>query len=302
VTELDVGIVQADCAANVFYAQELGLFEKAGLAVRTQPMPGERDRVHTGGGLTQVLAQAVNGGGLDIGLANVVILALAREAGVRLRYIAPAAVVLPGPKQIDEVMVRQDSDLTPGPSCNGATIAINRLKNLQHVLATAWLDMHGGDGSSLKFIEVAFQDMGDALQDGSADIILPTEPFGTIYSRFGKFIGNAFEGIGPRFMLLGWFATDDWLAAHGDAAERFAGAMRDASEWANGHRAESAHILAGRPNTRVDVELAQRMVRATYGLSLDPAMLTPVLTFAAKHGVLTGSVSAADLIWPISRG
>jgi NitT/TauT family transport system substrate-binding protein len=297
VIELNIGIVQADCAANLLYAQELGLFERAGLDVRLQPMPGERDRVHTGGGLTQVLAGAVAGGGLDIGVANVLILALARADGLKLRYIAPATVVLPGPRQIDEIFVRRDSALAPGPGANGATVAINRLKNLQQVLACDWHALHGGDPSTLRFVEVAFESMGDALASGEADIIMTTEPFGTIYADVAKSIGNAFEGIGPRFMLLGWFASEAWLAEHADAATRFAKVMREASAWANAHRAESAAMLAARPHTRITPELAPKFVRATYGLDLDPAMLAPVLDFARKHGVLTAPVAPDDLIW-----
>ncbi len=296
-TELNVGAVTADCAANVLYAQEQGLFEKAGLDVRLQPMPGERDRVHTGGGLTEVLAGAVAGGGLDIGLANVLVLAQARAAGVPLRYVAPATVVLPGPRQIDEILVRRDSALAAGPSVNGARVAINRLNNLQAALAREWIALHGGDPDSLAFVEVAFQEMGEALAGGNVDVIFTTEPFGTIYSAIGKLIGNAFEGVGPQFMLLGWFASEPWLAKHAQTARAFAGAVREASVWANGHRAETGRILAARPNTRVDADLAGRIVRATYGLELEPAMLTPVLDFARKHGALTAPVTADELIW-----
>jgi ABC-type nitrate/sulfonate/bicarbonate transport system substrate-binding protein len=298
VTDLNLGIVQADCAANALYARDLGAFVRAGLDVRMQPMPGERDRVHTGGGLTEVLAQAVAGGGLDIGIANVVILGLARAAGVKLRYIAPAAVVLPAARQIDEIMVLRDSPLEAGPRMNGATFAVNRVGNLQQVLAKEWVALHGGDPASLTFTEVAFERMGDALTSGEVDAIMPTEPWGTLYAPIGKFIGNAFEGIGPRFMLLGWFAADAWLAEHTETAVRFAGAMREASAWANEHRAESARMLAAQPHTRVDVELASRMVRATYGLDLDPAMIAPPLELAVKTGAIApGAVAPDDLIW-----
>lgn len=297
VTELNVGTVTADCAANVLYAQELGLFEKAGLDVRMQPMPGERDRVHTGGGLTQVLAGAVAGGGLDVGLANVLILALARADGLKLRFIAPGTVVLPGPRQIDEIFVRKGSPIAAGPSANGARVAVNRVGNLQQVLARDWLALHGGDPDSLRFVEVAFESMGEALTSGDVDIIMTTEPFGTMYGGIATSIGDAFEGIGPPFMLLGWFASEAWLAEHGDAATRFAGAMREASAWANANRAESAAILAARPNTRITPELGRTIVRATYGTELDPAMLAPVLAFARKHGVLTAPVAPEDLIW-----
>lgn len=299
-TPLDVGIVQADCTANLFYTQNLGLFAAAGLDVRTQPMPGERDRVHTAGGLTQVLAQAVAGGGLDIGIANVVILALARQDGVPLRYLAPAAVILPGPRQIDEILVRHDAPIRADASFNGARVAINRLKNLQDVCAREWARLHGADPNSLEFFEVAFEDMGAALERSDVDAIMTTEPWGTVYADIGRAIGNAFEGIGPRFMALGWFATDDWLAAHHDTATAFAQAIGAGSAWANGHHAETARMLAERPNTRVTVELAQRMVRATYGTTLDPAMVAPLIDVARRYGLLNVPISPADLIWPVA--
>ena len=298
-TGLDVGIVQADCTANVFYTQNLGLFTAAGLDVRTQPMPGERDRVHTAGGLTQVLAQAVAGGGLDIGIANVVILGLARQDGVPLRYLAPAAVILPGPRQIDELFVLHDSPLGADASVNGARVAINRPKNLQAVCAREWAALHGADPDSLTFVEVAFEEMGAALQDGAVDVIMTTEPWGTVYAPIARPIGNAFEGIGPRFMALGWFATDDWLAAHAETAAAFARAIRAGSAWANEHHLETARMLAERPNTRVTVDIAQRMVRATYGLELEPAMIAPLLDVARKYGLLTAGVAPEDLIWPV---
>jgi NitT/TauT family transport system substrate-binding protein len=297
-TRLDVGIVQADCTANLFYTQNLGLFAAAGLDIRTQPMPGERDRVHTAGGLTQVLAQAVAGGGLAIGIANVVILGLARQAGVPLRYLAPAAVILPAQRQIDELFVLRDRPIAADASVNGARIAINRPHNLQAVCAREWAALHGADPDSFTFVEVAFEDMGAALQRGDVDVIMTTEPWGTIYADFAVRIGNAFEGIGPRFMALGWFATDDWLAAHPGEARAFAEAMRAGSAWANEHRAETARMLAERPNTRVTEDLALRMVRAVYGLDLEPEMIAPLLDVGRKHGLLTAAVQPADLIWP----
>jgi NitT/TauT family transport system substrate-binding protein len=301
-TTLDVGVVQADCTANLFYTQNLGLFGAAGLEVRTQPMPGERDRVHTAGGLTQVLAQAVAGGGLDIGIANVVIVGLARQAGVPLRYLAPAAEIVPAARQIDELFVLRESPLGADASVNGARIAINRPRNLQEVCAREWAALHGADPGSFGFVEVAFEDMGAALRNGDVDIIMTTEPWGTVYAEFARPIGNAFEGIAPRFMALGWFATEDWLAANATTATAFADALRAGSAWANEHHAETARWLAERPNTRVTEELARRMVRARYGLTLEPALIAPLLDVARKHGLLTAGIEPADLIWPPLAG
>jgi NitT/TauT family transport system substrate-binding protein len=101
--------------------------------------------------------------------------------------------------------------------------------------------------------------------------------------------------VGPRFLLLGWFAANSWLTAHPDVAAKFVTALRAASDWANNHHSESGQMLVS--HTKIPAEVAQKMVRATYGLALEPAMLTPVLNLALRYGLIAQSVSANDLIW-----
>lgn len=283
-TVINVGVIPVDVAANVYYAQDLGLFAKAGLDVRIQPM--------TSG---PVLAQAVAGGALDIGISNVATIGAASLRGLPFRFIAPAAVVTPGTPPTDVVMVRKDSPIGPGASINGMSIAINGLKDLQEIEARGWVDKFGGDSRTVKFIEVPFPAMGGALQEKRVDVIFPTEPFSTANTTFGKVIGDAFDGVGPHFMLLGWFASENWLAGHAAAASAFASAVRQASEWANGHRPESAVMLAN--HTKVTLTVAQSMVRATYGTAIEPDLLTPVLDLAAHYGLVSQRIPASTLIW-----
>ena len=209
---VNVGVIPVDVAANVYYAQDLGLFAKAGIDVRLQPM--------TSG---PVLAQAVAGGALDIGVSNVATIGLASLRGLPFRYIAPAAVVMPGSPPTDVVMVRKDSPVVPGVGLNGMSIAINGLKDLQEIEARGWVDKFGGDSRTIKFSEVPFPAMGGALQEKRVDVIFPTEPFSTADTSIGKVIGDAFDGVGPRFMLLGWFASENWLAGHATTATAFCG-------------------------------------------------------------------------------
>jgi NitT/TauT family transport system substrate-binding protein len=283
-TPLKIGIIPVDVAANVFYAQDLGLFAKAGLDVSLQPMASG-----------PVLAQAVAGGALDIGISNVATIGAARLRGLPFRYVAPASVVQPGQKPTDVVMVLQDSPITPGKSMNGKTIAINGLKDLQEIEARGYVDRFGGDSTTIRFVEVPFPAMGGALQEKRVDIIFPTEPFSTADTNVGKVIGNAFDGVGPRFMLLGWFASESWLAGHADVAAKFASVMRQASDWANSHHTETAQMLSN--HTKMAPEVAAKIVRANYGLTLDPTMLTPVLSLALRYGLIAQNVPATDLIW-----
>jgi NitT/TauT family transport system substrate-binding protein len=192
-------------------------------------------------------------------------------------------------------MVLQDSPIAPGKSMNGKTIAINGLKDLQEIEARGYVDRFGGDSSTIKFVEVPFPAMGGALQEKRVDIIFPTEPFSTAGTNVGKVIGDAFDGVGPRFMLLGWFASESWLATHADVAAKFVSAMRQASEWANSHHTESAQMLVN--HTKMAPEVAAKIVRAVYGVALDPSLLSPVLNLALRYNLIAQNVPAADLIW-----
>ncbi len=283
-TPLKIGIIPVDVAANAYYAQDLGLFTKAGFAVEFQVMASG-----------PVLAQAVAGGAIDIGVSNVATLGNARLRGLPFRVIAPAAVVNPGQKPTDVVMVLQDSAITPGAGMNGKLIAINGLKDLQEIEARGYVDKFGGDSNTVKFVEVPFPAMGGALQEKRVDIIFPTEPFSTSDTNVGKVIGNAFDGVGPRFLLLGWFATEDWLAKNGATAKKFVDIMRQASEWANGHQTESAAMLSS--HTKMPAEIASKIVRAVYGTTLDASMLTPVLSLGSRYGLIPKPVPPTDLIW-----
>jgi len=283
-TTVRVGTIPVDVAASCFYTQDLGLFAKAGLDVQISPM--------TSG---PVIAQAVSGGALEIGVSNVATIAAARLRGLPFRFIAPAAVVTPTPRPTDVVMVLKDSPITPGAGMNGKLIAINGLKDLQEIEARGYVDRFGGDSSTIKFVEIPFPAMGGALEQKRVDIIFPTEPFSTADTNVGKVIGNAFDGVGPRFMLLGYFANETWLQANAGVAAKFVAALKDGSAWANAHRTESGEMLV--KHSRMTPDVIVKVARETYGLTLNRAMLVPVIDLAVRYGILTSSVSVADLTW-----
>jgi NitT/TauT family transport system substrate-binding protein len=282
---LKVGTLPTDGCSVIFYAKELGFFQKNGLDVDIQTMPSG-----------PAIAAAVAGGALDIGVANVATVAQARLHGLPLRYIAPSSMAEPA-TMTDIVLVAADSTIRTGADLNGKVIAINGLKDLQQITAMAWVDKHGGDSKTLHFVELPIPQMAAAVEAHRADAALDVEPFvsGARAEGQGKIIGDVLDGVAPRFMVVGWFALDPWIAAHTDTAMRFALAMRQAAAWANTHHKESAAILVR--NTKIPASAADTMARAQFGLSLDPAMIRPIVDAAVKYGVLDHPVDVNDLIW-----
>ena len=280
---INVGTIPFEANATLFYAQELGYFKDAGLDVRITPL-------NSG----PTVAQAVVGGTLDIGVANVATIAQAHNRGVPFLVVAPGAVSTPT-SMTNVIMVANDSPVRSAADLDGKTIAINGLKDLQQIAVSSWLDKHGGDARTVKFIEVPPSQMAAALVAHRVDAAKGDEPFITQAKSEVRVLGNVMDGIAPRFMIVGWFSTEQWLKAHPDLAGRFATAMGKASQWANAHDRESLTTFLA--HSKVDPQIASSMARSRFAGALDPAMMQPVLDAAAKYGVLDQPVSATDLIW-----
>jgi NitT/TauT family transport system substrate-binding protein len=284
---LTVGTLSSDNSAAVYYAQELGLFKKVGLDVQISALASG-----------PVTAAAVTGGALDIGVANVATIAVARTRGVQLKFLFPASIAGEG-TLTDQIAVAKDSPITSAAGLNGKTIGVNGLRDLQQLCAMAWMDKHGGDSKTVQFIEIPIPQMGTALQLHRIDGGMPVEPFVTAQKEQLRSLGSVLDGVGSHYMVIGYLASDAWLAAHADTAARFVRAMREASEWGNTHRAESAVMIER--IMHVDASVGATMNRATYGTDLDPALLQPVLDAALRYGILSRPVPVNDLIWRPAR-
>jgi NitT/TauT family transport system substrate-binding protein len=280
-----VGALPTDGTSVVFYAKEMGYFERQGLTVEITTM-----------GSGPAIAAAVAGGALDIGIANVATVAQARARGLPMRFIAPSSMADPT-TMTDIVMVAANSTIRTGADLNGKIIAINGLKDLQQISASAWVDKHGGDSKTLHFVEIPIPQMAAAVEAHRADAALDVEPFVSIARARGqgKVIGDVLDGVGARYMVTGWLALDPWLATHADAATRFVLALRGAAEWANAHHHESGVILV--KNSKISADLVDTMARAKFGTVLDPALLRPVIDGALRYGVLDAKPDLNDLIW-----
>lgn len=286
-TPLRVGTLTSDNTATVYYAQELGLFAKYGLDVTVTSMQSG-----------PVVAAAVTGGALDVGVANVATIANARARGVALKFMFPASIASVT-ELTDQIMVAKASDITSAAGMNGKTVGVNGLRDLQQLCAMSWIDKHGGDSKTVKFVEIPIPQMAAALDTKRVDVGMPVEPFVTASLSAGvtRSLGNVLDGLAFPYMIIGWLATDAWLQANPAVAVQFVKAMREAAVWGNAHHKESADIIAR--IYKLDPDTVAKMNRATYGTTLDPKLMQPVIDGALKYGILATPVSAADMMWTL---
>jgi NitT/TauT family transport system substrate-binding protein len=246
-----------------------------------------------------VIANAVTGGSLDVGAMNSGSIAVARSRGIPLKFFAAAASGSPS-LMTDVIMVRKDSPIHTGADFNNKTVGIVATKTMQYAAFLAWVDKHGGDSKTVKFIEIPFPEMVGSLDQRRVDAAIPVEPFTSAGRANNRILGSVYEAMPPHFLIFGFAATDKWLQTNPDVALKFATAIREAAAWANGHERDSAAMLVR--FMKVDPALAAHMARATYATALEPSLLQPVVDVMVKYGILAKPIDPNELIWhPPSR-
>lgn len=277
-----VGVSPFEAQGDVYYAQELGLFKRAGLDVQVQQYQGG-----------SVIVAAVVSGALDIGAGSPLPLASARLRGLPVVLIAPGYLYdSNAPSLIEGLCVAINSTAKTGKDLNGKTVAVTGLRSIDHIGAYSWIDQHGGDSSTVKVVELPQSAMADAIADGRVDAAEIGDPALTAGLDSGKIrvLAKAYDSVAKRFFAAAWFSTPDWAAKNPDVVRKFTAAINDASAWAVKNPEQAATVL------QKYMKVTFTRAHEYHARSLDPALIQPILDGAVKYKFLD-PINAADLIW-----
>jgi NitT/TauT family transport system substrate-binding protein len=271
-----------DLGAEALYADDLGLFKKAGLNV-------ELNILASG----SVVASAVSGGSIDIGQSNIVALASAHANGLPFVIVAPAGYYTSlGPTT--ELMTAAGGPIHTARDLDGKTIASSALRDLNWVGIQSWLTRNGADVASVKFVEIPMPTACNAVTAGRADAAVISEPYLTFALSNGcRLLAPTHDAIAKTFLVGAWFSTNAWAADHVDAIRRFRAVMVETARWAKTHHAESAKILER--YTKLATPAGMR--RVPFAETAEPAQIQPVIDAAAKYGVLKSAFPASELLF-----
>ena len=272
-----------DVSAQPYYALKYGFFKNAGLTNVTL------ETIATGA----AMAAAVAGGAIDIAVSNIVGLAQAYEHNVPFTMIA-AAGLYSSTAPTSVLMVKNDSPFKTAADLNGKTLGASGLRGVAQFAPMAWVDQHGGQSSTLKFVELTSPEMLSAIPSGKVDAGLIIEPYIAEAKKPMRVFANCFDAIAPTFIISAHFCNLAWAKAHADVVRRYASAMQATAVWANAHHDLSADVLIDIAHLKPDVVKA--MTRSVYGEKLDAAQVQPVVDITSKY---TGAPSfpAAKLIF-----
>jgi NitT/TauT family transport system substrate-binding protein len=281
---LRVLCIKTDGIKSLLYAQKANLFAKRGLAIDVVTMA-------SGGAILPALL----GGSAEIGAANLFPVFAAYARGVPLRMIAPASLY--SSDHADSVLlVRNDSLLQKAHDLEGKAIGVDSLGDVYTIATRAWVDQGGGDGQTLRPLELPPTEQFAALDAGRVDAAVFKTPFATVALESGKFrvLGKPLDAIAPRFLLSCWVATIDFIAKNPQAVSSYVTTMADGARYTNAHQPETADMMA--QFTGQDPALVRRAVRSTTAVSVTIEQLQRPLDIAYKYGIIPQRFDASAVL------
>jgi NitT/TauT family transport system substrate-binding protein len=282
-TVIRVGEVNTDLYAQAYYALDAGFFKSAGLNVEITTFP-------TGG----AAATAVAAGAVDIAVTNPIAVANAFEHGVPLIVVANGGLYS-SKAPSTALCVGEKSPLRTAADFAGKTVAVSSLNNLEQIGFEAWLSAGNVDPSGVRFIELKSTQMGAALERGSIDAAMITEPaLSFAVKNKTRIFAPAFNAIALQFPISVWVSPAGWATQHADLIKRFAGVIYQAGRWANTHHDQTAASLT--KYTTIDFATISGMKRAIYAESLDAVSLQKELDLAYKYKLISRPLMASQLL------
>ena len=140
------------------------------------------------------------------------------------------------------VMVAPNSPYHTAKDLNGKVVCGISVGGMDQLAIQAWIDRNGGDSTTTHFIELTAASQIEGIESGRVAACTIGEPYASDALAGGKLrsIGATYDAVAPSFMMVGYFATNDWIAKNPTLARKFYQAMGEASAWAAAHPAEAA--------------------------------------------------------------
>ncbi|GAB3205119.1 NitT/TauT family transport system substrate-binding protein [Marinactinospora thermotolerans DSM 45154] len=274
-TQVTVGAIPIIDVAPIYLGQEQGFFEERGIELTIES---------TSGGAAAV--PGVVSGNFQFAFGNVTSLIIGRQENLPLKIVTNG-VTSSGQDGADfgAIVVPEGSDITSPEQLEGATVAVNNLKNIGDTTVRNSVELAGGDGSGIEFVELAFPDMPAALDNNQVDAAWVVEPHLTTALRNGATeIASNFVDASPDLSVAAYFTSEQTIAENPELVDAFTEAMTESLEYADANPDEVRRILS--TYTEIAPEVIEELRLPRFPAEVDRASVQTVADLMVEHGTL----------------
>ena len=271
-----------DAKTPLYYAIKTGMYRKAGLDVQI---------VVTSSG--SAATTAVITGASEMGTGSLLSVATAYLRGIPI-VVAANAALADSTILNSGILIAADSPLKTGADMNGKTVGVPALNDVNTLYTSLWVDNHGGDSKTLKFVEVPNVVTAEALAGHRIDMAVMQQPQLTAAVESGKarVLAPAVIATNP-YVFSTYFVNKDWAAKHPDAVRTFARVSYAAAAYTNTHHDATAAMMA--EITKIPLAIFDKMPRYRAATSSDPTLMQPLINAAASYKQLPREFPAKEL-------
>lgn len=282
--DLRLGVLPIVDVAHLQHAQAAGYFAAEGLTVELITVQGG-----------SAALPRLRSGDLDLAFTNYVSALLAQSRGegdyrfVDGGYDAADNTLM--------IMTMPGSAVRAPRDLAGTRIAINTAGNIIELTARSALESAGVEPDTVRFVEMPFPDMAEALRSGEVDAAFMVEPFITESALSFGAVGVLDAASGPTDSIpLGGVAV---TARFAETSPRTVAAFRRAVARSQAEMADRGVVEKTLPTyTEISPDTAALISLGTWPAALDRVRLQRDVDLMRQYGVLSRDVDAGRLVLP----
>ncbi|MFF1448015.1 ABC transporter substrate-binding protein [Streptomyces sp. NPDC058274] len=248
-TTVKVGVIPIVDVAPVYLGQKKGFYSKRGLKLSLTTAQGGA-----------AIVPGVVSGQFQFGFSNVTSLMVAQSKNVPVKAVANG-VASTGKDGADfgGIVVKKGSAIKSPKDLVGKKVAVNTVKNIGDTSVRESVRRDGGDGTKVKFVELAFDQMPAALDGGQVDAAWVVEPsLATVKAAGGKVIASNYVDVAPDLTVAMYFASTQYTQKNPDVVKKFREATEESLAYADSHPDEVRDILS--TYTKIPEATLQQMI------------------------------------------
>jgi NitT/TauT family transport system substrate-binding protein len=283
-TPVNVGVPPTVDAAPLYLGEAQGFFTRHHIDVELVPLSGATTAI-----------EGLNTIGLQFSFADVGSVIQAASQDVPLRVVAEGASSTGDPAtDFSSVVVPADSLITSARDLAGKTVAVTRLRTVGDVAVRDAVAKDGADPKSVKFVELAFSDMSDALASHQVDAAWLVEPYVTAATAKGaRIVSSPFCSV-PDLTSGVYVTTPSYLEEHGDVVDDFRRAVEESLRYASQHPDDVRDIL--RTYADITARDAPAVKVPAFPQDIDVESLKEVSSLMDSYGFTRGLVDVTSVL------
>jgi NitT/TauT family transport system substrate-binding protein len=269
-----------------YVAKKKGFFEKHGLDVTLEVL-------HNVGNNPAALAS----NSVQIGTMSPPQLILADAGGLNLKFITGGSYTAPA-YHLAGIAVRPDLDIKSPKDLEGKKIAVVGINAFLHILLVDWLEKNDVDVHKIKFVELPFAQLGDALRSRSVDAITSVDPFLSriVASGAGRLLNYYTDTLPEGITPAGFAVTEEFATKHADAIQNFRLALKDGLQYYREHPEQIDDILS--EFLPMPADIIKSIPRPPLRIEIGVDQMKFWVTLMKHQNLLSGPVNPADFIVP----